>query len=99
MVNSTRHSVGSPALVFGPVGASLRDFALCTKFYEPPQGGFFCTHIKPRNRGAFFLQVDMKNMFGITASLLLIAVLLMLTIGIVGAGICFWIDLVTAIVR
>ena len=41
----------------------------------------------------------MKNMFGITASLLLIAVLLMLTIGIVGAGICFWIDLISAIVR
>ena len=39
----------------------------------------------------------MKNMLGITASLLLIAVLLMLTIGIVGAGILFWVDLVMKI--
>lgn len=39
----------------------------------------------------------MKNMLEITASLLLIAALLMLTMGIVGAGICFWVDLISLI--
>ena len=39
----------------------------------------------------------MSNAFGIAAAMLLLAVLLMLTIGIVGAGICFWIDLISLI--
>lgn len=41
----------------------------------------------------------MKYAIEITASLILIAVLMMIAIGIVGAGICFWVDLISAIVR
>lgn len=41
----------------------------------------------------------MKYAIEITASLILIAVLMMIAIGIVGSAICFWVDLISAIVR
>lgn len=39
----------------------------------------------------------MKDAIELAASLILIAVLLMITVGIVGAGICFWVDLISLI--
>lgn len=41
----------------------------------------------------------MKDLIEIMAALGFVAFLMIVATGIVGAGICFWIDLVTAIVR
>ena len=41
----------------------------------------------------------MKDLLYLLGALGFVAFLMIVMIGIVGAGICFWIDLVTAIVR